>query len=437
MIDRIPPNSMEAEQALLGCILNDPKEALPMVRALADTGEELFYDTRHQMVYDSMCALEDDGKPVNVILLHERLRETRQLEGIGGIGYITSLMDMAVSSSQTEYYLEIVADKASLRKLIQVATRAVVAAYDNEGKDAQNIIAEAEIEILKVRRQKSNQEKSMKELVHAALAEIERLYHQQGAIVGLSTGLPDLDKMTDGLHNGEMIVIAGYPGAGKSCLGMNIAEHQAVDCGNAVGVFSMEMDARRLVMRLMASRARLNLRQVRDGFMVERDFPRLTAAAGKLDKSKIHICDICDMTAAKVRSHARRWAQQHGIKLIIVDYLQLLTSPGRRDQNREQEVATISRGMKMMATELNVPVIVLSQLNDDGKLRESRAIGQDADTIWKLRVNEQQDGENAGVVGVSLDISKQRDGQAPATVPLTFMKCFTRFESAAKVDHEG
>lgn len=433
-IDRLPPHSIETEQALLGCLLLDPKAVLPLMRSSVGEADEFFYDLRHARIFAGMASLEDENKPVGLILLVERLRQDKHLDSVGGIQYLTALMDATPSAANAEYYLEILSEKATLRRLIQVATKAIASAYDSEGRSAEEIIAAAEIEILKVRRDKSKGNRSMKELVHSALDEIERLHQQQGAIGGMSTGLVDLDKETDGLHPGEMIVIAGYPGAGKSCLGMNIAEYQAVDCKVPVGVFSLEMTARKLVLRMLSSRARVNLRTIRDGFLAERDFPKLTGAADKLTKANIHICEISDLTISQLRAKARQLVQQFGIKLIVADYLQLLTAPGHKNQNREQEVAAISRGLKHMAVELDLPVIALCQLNDDGQARESRAIGQDADTFWRLEVATKNEDElNQNVIPVNVQIRKQRDGQAPAKVHLTFFKCFTRFETAARV----
>ena len=431
MDTRLPPHSIETEQALLGCVLLDPKTVMPIVRAAGS--DDLFYDLRHQQIFDHLAALEDAGKPVGLILLFESLKKKGQVEAVGGLVYISSLPDTTPSAANAEYYLEILVEKATLRKLIQVCTRSIQEAYDQEEKTAEEVVASAESAVLSVRRQKNHKLMAIRELVHDAIDEVERLHKQQGAISGLSTGLVDLDKVSDGLHPGEMIVVAGFPGSGKSAIAMNFAEHQAVDCGNGVGVFSFEMTAKRLVLRLLASRSRVNLRSIRDGFLAERDFPKLTMAAGKLMNSNIHICDISDLTISQLRAQARRMVQQHDLKLFIVDYIQLVASNSRRDQNREQEVAMISRGLKMMAAELNVPVIALSQLNDDGKLRESRAIGQDADTVWTLRLADEKKTDEV-VVPIILDIRKQRDGQAPATVHLTFLKCFTRFESAARVD---
>lgn len=425
MKDRLLPCNIEAEQSLLGCLLLDPSR-LALVRSVIGTGGELFYDLRHQRIFDAMAALEDQGKPVGTVFLFEVLKQRNQIESIGGIGYLTALTSDSVSGALTEHYLEILIEKASLRRLIQVCTGAVTAAYESDGRDAESIIAETESEVLKVRRQKAAKLADIRTYIQEAIAEIERIQDQQG-ISGLSTGLIDLDTATDGLHPGEMVVVAGYPGAGKTCLGMNIAETQAVDCGNPVGIFSLEMTAKRLVMRLLAARARVNMRNI----IPDRDYPKLVGAAGKLSESKIHICDIADLTIAKLRAQARRLVQQHGIKLFVVDYIQLISHSGKKDANREQEVANISRGLKMMAAEFNVPVIALSQLNDDGKLRESRAIGQDADSIWRLRVEDEE--KHSYSIPVALEIRKQRDGKAPDTVPLSFIKCFTKFETRSRV----
>jgi replicative DNA helicase len=431
-LDRLPPQSIESEQGVLGSILLDARTALPEVQQIF-RGAEAFYDLRHQVIYDAICALASENKPVEIIGLVEKLRADNQLEAVGGTTYLSSLPDVSPSAANVSYFAEMVEEKAALRRLIQTCTAAIQRAYDDPNH-VEAVISEAEQGILRVRRQRADKTPSMSTLVHDAIAEIERLHQQQGAISGIPTGLSDLDKLTDGMHGGEMIVIAGYPGAGKSAIAMNIAENAAVEQKLPVGVFSLEMKAKRLVLRMLASRGRVNLRNIRDGYLAERDFPKLTAAAAKLSRANMHFSDLSDMTISEMRAKARQMVQQHGIKLFVLDYIQLVTAPGEKDQNREREVATISRGIKQMALEFDVPVIALSQLNEEGKMRESRAIGQDADTVWILKAEENSD-PDAEALPVSLEIKKQRDGQAPAIVHLTFFKSFVKFESATRQSH--
>jgi replicative DNA helicase len=272
-------------------------------------------------------------------------------------------------------------------------------------------------------------------------------------LTGVGTGLADLDKMSSGFHPGEMIVIAARPSMGKSSLAMNIAEHVAVDQGLPVGVFSLEMTAESIVLRMLCSRSRVNLRSVRDGFLAERDFPKLTGAAGKLARAPLVIDDSSGLSILQLRAKARRMSQQHGIKLFVVDYLQLLHSTARRAENRQQEIADISNGLKSLAKELSVPVIVLSQLNRElekdknrkprmSDLRESGSIEQDADLVGLLYKpsSDDDDGGSAGgdeldAVPVNLLIAKQRNGPT-GDVNLTFLKSYTRFENAARVSDE-
>jgi replicative DNA helicase len=282
-------------------------------------------------------------------------------------------------------------------------------------------------------------------LVHEAIATIENYFSRNGQLGGLSTGFTDLDKMTDGLHGGEMIVIAARPSMGKTSLAMNIAEHVAIDLKLPVGVFSLEMSAQSLVLRMMCSLARVNLRKIKEGFMSESDFPKLTSAAGRLSAAKLFIDDSAGLSILQLRARARRMAQQHGIKLFVIDYLQLLNSTAARSkENRQQEIADISSGIKALAKELKVPVIVLAQLNREiekdksrkprmSDLRESGAIEQDADLVGLLH-KQDADEEEAGAVEsdglpVNLVIAKQRNGPT-GDVHLTFLKPYTRFESS-------
>src|SRR5437660_8835670 len=294
---------------------------------------------------------------------------------------------------------------------------------------------------------------TIKELVHSAISTIESFHQRQGMLTGVGTGFVDLDKMTSGLHGGEMIVVAARPSMGKTSLAMNIAEHVAIDEKLPVGVFSLEMTSESLVLRMLCSRSRVNLRNVRDGFLAERDFPKLTGAAGKLANAGLFIDDSSGLSILQLRAKARRLSQQFGIKLFIVDYLQLLHSTARRAENRQQEIADISGGIKALAKELKVPVIVLSQLNRDfekdksrkpnmADLRESGAIEQDADLVGLLykadpqdptkRKDSEDDAVDTDVVPVNLLIAKQRNGPT-GDVHLVFQRSLTRFESAAKV----
>jgi replicative DNA helicase len=449
-VDRLPPHSIEAEQGVLGCVLLSPNECLgEYIQKFKDV-IGAFYDLRHQCIMESLIEMYDTKEPIDLITLQQRLKNKNQLESVGGLAYLSSLVDAVPSAANLNYYLEIVREKYLLRRTIQACSGVVGRVYDYEG-DVDALLDEVERDILHISEAREESEsQKIKDLVHKAINTIEDFHQRQGMLTGISTGFVDLDKLTSGLHGGEMIVIAARPSMGKTSLAMNIAEHAVLEQRLAVGVFSLEMTAESLVLRMLCSRARVNLRDIRDGFLAERDFPKLTGAAGKLANAPLFIDDSASLSILQLRARARRMAQQHGIKLFIIDYLQLLHSTSaRRVENRQQEIADISNGIKALAKELEVPVIVLSQLNRElekdksrkprlSDLRESGAIEQDADLVallYKPSSGDEEEAtsrEEADAVAVNLLIAKQRNGPT-GEVPLTFLKGYTRFESAAKV----
>jgi replicative DNA helicase len=453
-LDRLPPHSPEAEQGILGCVLLSPNECMgECIEKLKDDGQLVFYDLRHQTIYENLTAMYDAREAIDVITLQQRLKDRQLLEQIGGIAYLAQLQDSVPSAANLSYYLEIVQEKFLLRRMIATCTEVVGRVYDYEG-DVEALLDEVEKEILRINESRTQSTtSSVKELVSKAILTVENYFGRQGTLNGLGTGFPDLDRMTDGLHGQEMIVIAARPSMGKTSLAMNIVENVVLEQNQPAGVFSLEMSAESLVLRMLCSIARVNLRSIREGFMSEADFPKLTSAAGRLAKAKLLIDDTAGLSILDLRARARRMHQQHGIKLFVIDYLQLLHSTARRSQdNRQQEIADISSGIKALAKELKVPVIVLSQLNRElekdksrkprlSDLRESGAIEQDADVVgllYKPSVGDDEEGasaEEADGQPVNLLIAKQRNGPT-GDVNLTFLKSYTRFESAAKVSDE-
>jgi replicative DNA helicase len=447
-IDRLPPHSMEAEQGVLGCVLISPHDCLGECVEKLKRGAEVFYDLRHQTLYNELVTMYDEKEPIDLITLPQRLKDKQQLEGVGGLAYVSSLPDAVPSAANLSYYLDIVREKYILRRMIHTCTDIVGRVYEHEG-EVEALLDEVEREVLQiVESRETGTMIGVKELVHKAINTIEDYHQRQGVLTGLSTGFPDLDKMTTGLHGGEMIVLAARPSMGKTSLAMNIAEHVSVEQQIPVGVFSLEMTSESLILRMLCSRARVNLRNIREGFLAERDFPKLTGAAGKLSQAPLFIDDSSGLSILQLRAKARRMATQYGVKLFVVDYLQLLHSTSRRADNRQQEIADISNGLKGLAKELDVPVIVLSQLNREfekdkdrkprlSDLRESGAIEQDADVVALLYRAKTGDDEDGGgreeeAIAVNLLIAKQRNGPT-GDVHLTFMQTYTRFESAAKV----
>jgi replicative DNA helicase len=452
-VDRLPPHSPEAEQGVLGCALLAPNECMGECIEKFKSGSEVFYDLRHQTIFSALAEMYDARIAIDVITLQQRLKDKQLLEQVGGIAYLSSLPDAVPSAANLSYYLEIVKEKYLLRRMIHTCTDVVSKVYDFEG-EVDALMDEVERDVLRISEARVQEHSSnIKDLVKRAINQIEDFHQRQGMLTGVGTGFTDLDKMTSGFHPGEMIVIAARPSMGKTSLAMNIAEHVALEQKLPVGVFSLEMTSESLVLRMLCSRSRVNLRNVRDGFLAERDFPKLTGAAGKLANAPLFIDDSSGLSILQLRAKARRMAQQYGIKLFVIDYLQLLHSTARRAENRQQEIADISSGVKSLAKELGVPVIVLSQLNRElekdknrkprmSDLRESGSIEQDADLVgllYKPSSGDDDDGaggaEEQDAVPVNLLIAKQRNGPT-GDVHLTFLKSFTRFENAAKISDD-
>src|SRR5438105_15420694 len=450
---RTPPHSVEAEQGVLGSMLISPRETI--AECVEKIDEQYFYVPAHQTIYTVLVDLWNAGQAIDLITFTQVLRDRNLLDSVGGAAFVTSLFTFVPTAANLEYYLEIVRDKYILREIISAATESVRRAYE-EQDEVNNLLDEVEQRIFAVGEDRfKGQLLSMKDQVMDAIESIEKLYEGKGRITGISTGFVELDRMTSGLHGSEMIVIAARPSMGKTALAMNIAEHVAINEKLPVGVFSLEMSSQQLVQRLLCSRARVNLQRVRDGFLGERDFPNLTAAASKLAEAKIFIDDSASLSILELRAKARRLKAQQDVKLMIVDYLQLLRSTSRRAQdNRQLEISEISGGIKGLAKELKIPIIVVAQLNrqpeqrEGGKprlsdLRESGSIEQDADVVGLLvrpeyyAKDDDEKDEHEGKA--ELLIAKQRNGPT-GEIPLTFVKRFTRFENAieeSRASHGG
>jgi replicative DNA helicase len=444
-IHRAPPHSVEAEQGVLGSMLISPRETI--AECVERINEEYFYIPAHQTIYSVLVELWNAGQAIDLITFTQVLRDRNLLDTVGGASFVTSLFTFVPTAANVNYYLEIVRDKYILRRIIATSTESVRRAFE-EQDEVSNLLDEVEQGIFAVGEDRfKGQMLSMKDQVMEAIESIEKLYERKGGITGISTGFVEFDRMTSGLHPAEMIVIAARPSMGKTALAMNIAEHVAINEKLPVGVFSLEMSSQQLVQRLLCSRARVNLQKVRDGFLAERDFPSLTAAASKLAEAKIFIDDSASLSILELRAKARRLKAQQDVKLIIVDYLQLLRSTSRRAQdNRQLEISEISAGLKGLAKELKIPLIVVAQLNRQpeartgGKprlsdLRESGSIEQDADLVGLLvrpEIYEEDEEARAEKAGeAELIIAKQRNGPV-GEIALTFLKEFTRFEDRAR-----
>lgn len=448
-LDRVLPHSLDAEVAVLGAMLLDPEVASSVVRDRIS--EQHFYHAPHAVIFREIAALQDALHAVDMITLTQRLADKNLLEEIGGAVYLSDLIARVPTAAHVEHYVEIVADKFMLRKMISAAVDVISGAFEQQ-ENVREWVDEVEQQIFKITaEQATTGAVPVGNLIKGAMHSIEQLFDQRGALTGLATGFRDLDRITSGLHNSNMIVIAARPSMGKTALAMNIAENVAIDLKLPVGVFSLEMSSDELVKRILCSRARVNMRAMRDGFLSERDFPALTAVASQLMKAPLYIDDTAGLTIHQVRARARRMKSQYGIRLLVIDYLQLMRAPSKRaDVNRQVEIADISSGVKALAKELSIPIVVLSQLNrapeqrSDGKpkigdLRESGAIEQDADVVGLLVrpevYAETAEDKDADKGKATLIIAKQRNGPT-GEVEMTFRSEFTRFEDAARVEHE-
>ena len=444
-IHRTLPHSVEAEQGVLGSMLISPREII--AECVEKINEEYFYVPAHQTVYVVLVELWNAGQGIDLITFTQVLRDRNVLETVGGAAFITSLFTFVPTAANVTYYLEIVRDKYILRQIIAACTESVRRSFE-EQDEVNNLLDEVEQKIFSVGEDRfKGHVLTMKDQVMEAIDAIEQLYERRGGITGISTGFAELDRMTNGLHESEMIVIAARPSMGKTALAMNITEHVAINSKLPVAVFSLEMSSQQLVQRMLCSRARVNLQKVRDGFLAERDFPSLTAAASKLAEAQIFIDDSAGLSILELRAKARRLKAQKDIRLIVVDYLQLLRSTTRRAQdNRQLEISEISAGLKGLAKELKIPIIVIAQLNRQpeartgGKprlsdLRESGSIEQDADLVGLLvrpEIYEEDEDARAEKAGeAELIIAKQRNGPV-GEIALTFLKEFTRFEDRAR-----
>lgn len=443
--DRLPPWAPEAEQALMGTLIEYPDRLLPVCIERFKSSEP-FYDLRHRILYEHLCEMYDARTPIDMPSLYGRLRDGSKLESVGGIAYVSSLAD-AGSIAGFEHYLDVVWKKHKRRLVIDTCTKIVAQCYDC--LEDEQLFDEIERDLTHLTNDgvAHGEILDAKTLVHQTINLIEEHHQRQNPIYGLATGFADFDKMTCGLQNGEMIVIAARPSLGKTALAMQIAEHVSVVLKHPVGVFSLEMKAKSLMLRAVCSLARVNLRNVAAGFLADRDFPKITSAAGKLTQAALHIDDTPALSIAQLRAKARRMHSRFGIKLLIVDYLQLMRGTSR--ENRQQDVADISTGIKTLAHELDVPIIAISQFNREiekgagrkprmSDMRDSGQIEQDADLVAMLyRATEGNDDDNqAEALPVNLLIGKQRNGPT-GIVNLIFLRPYTRFEAASKISLEN
>ncbi len=443
-LHKVPPQNLEAEQSILGGILLDNQALNAVLEILTQTD---FYSDAHRKIFASIVDLSNRNEPADLITLSNIMKDQKKLDQVGGISYLASLVDNVGSAANISYYARIVKEKSTLRRMIEAATEILNRSYD-VGMDVDQMLDQAEHAIFEISENKIRPSFSpMREILKSSFQTIEKLYANKELITGVATGFDNLDDITSGLQKSDLIIVAGRPSMGKTAFALNIAQNAALLTGIPVAVFSLEMAKEQLVMRMLAAEARVDSQRLRKGFLGETDWPKLTAAAGRLSDAPIYIDDTPAITVIEMKAKARRLKAENGLGLIVIDYLQLMRGSAYKD-SREQEISEISRSLKALAKELSVPVIALSQLNrkvEDrtnrrpmmADLRESGAIEQDADVIafiYRDEVyNKSEDNTEKGIAEII--IGKQRNGPT-GIVKLAFQEKYTRFENLAIVATE-
>jgi replicative DNA helicase len=442
---KLPPQNVEAEQSILGGILIE-NEALHKVMEILTVDD--FYRDAHQMIFNAMLDLLERGEPADLITLMNELRKLNQLDSIGGASYLASLTDSVPTAANIEYYAKIVKEKAILRKLIQTSTEIITKSYEDR-EDVEELLDEAEQSIFEI---SENRVKPsfypIKKIVKDSFEIFQRLYEKKELVTGIPSGFKELDRMTAGFQPSDLIIVAGRPSMGKTAFCVNLAQYAAIENKIPIAIFSLEMSKEQLVIRMFCSEAHVEGNRLRTGFLNESDWPKLTIAAGNLSEAPIFIDDSPALSVLELRAKARRLKGEHGLGMLIVDYLQLMR--GRmKVESRQQEISEISRSLKALAKELNIPVIAVSQLSRKTEertgnrpqlsdLRESGAIEQDADLILFLYRDEvyNRDPDNPNRGKAEIIIGKQRNGPI-GKIDLAFWDKFTTFKDLYKGDVEN
>ncbi len=430
---RIPPHHKEAECSVLGAMLQSPDAVMLAQETLKP---EDFYDPAHKELFDAMMYIAAQSRPVDLVTLDEELNRRGKLEGVGGLDYLIYLSQFVPTTANTGAYIRIIDEKSTLRKLIAAATEISQKSYAAE-EETSDILADAEKHIYDITMRKGGEMlQPIQNVLLGTYERIEELVRNKGKIEGVPTGYPDLDRMLTGMHPGEFILIAGRPSMGKTSIGMNIVENAAIRYGAKCAVFSLEMPAEQLVMRMLCTEAKVDMQSVRRGTLTMEDWERLTDAMVPIARSHIYIDATSGLSVAQVRSKARRLQMEHGLDLIMIDYLGLMSGTGK-SASRQEEVSGISRALKGLAQELKVPVVVLSQLSraNAGRsdhrpilsdIRDSGAIEQDADVVMFVHRESYYNPETEKKNIAEVIIAKQRNGPL-GTVELGWAPEYTQF----------
>ncbi|MEH6940867.1 replicative DNA helicase [Bacillus sp. JJ722] len=432
--NQIPPQNIEAEQAVLGAIFLQPSSIIVASEYLM---AEDFYRVAHQKIFQVMLKLNNSGSAVDLVTVTEELAASKSLEDVGGVNYLSELAESAPTAANIEYYAKIVDEKSLLRRTIRVASQIVQDGYSRED-EVEAYISEAEKSIMEVaQRKNAGAFQNIKDVLVNTYDNIEILANRKGDITGIPTGFAELDRMTAGFQRNDLIIVGARPSVGKTAFALNIAQNVATKTEENVAIFSLEMGAEQLVMRMLCAEGNINAQGLRTGALTDEDWRKLTMAMGSLSNAGIYIDDTPGVRIGDIRSKCRRLKQEHGLGMILIDYLQLIRGDGNSGDNRQQEVSEISRSLKALARELKVPVIALSQLSRGveqrqdkrpmmSDIRESGSIEQDADIVAFLYRDDYYDKESENKNIIEIIIAKQRNGPV-GTVSLAFVKEYNKF----------
>ncbi|MCF6236877.1 MAG: replicative DNA helicase [Gammaproteobacteria bacterium] len=443
---KVPPHSIEAEQSVLGGLMLENSRWDQVADLLIDQD---FYRQDHRLIFSCIASLSESNTPFDVITISERLESLGEIEEAGGLSYLGSLVKNTPSAANIKAYADIVRERSILRQLIRVATDIGDSAFNTEGRSYSELLDNAEKLVFEIADQGNRGGRgfvAIKDLLVKAVDRIDLLFQQDNPITGISSGFADFDEMTSGLQPSDLVIVAGRPSMGKTTFAVNLAENAAIKHNIPVAIFSMEMPGEQLAMRMMSSLGRIDQHKIRSGKLEDDDWPRLTSAVGMLAEVPIFIDDSPALTPTELRAKARRLKREHNLGMIVIDYLQLMQVNGKSD-NRTAEISEISRSLKGLAKELNVPVIALSQLNRSleqrpnkrpimSDLRESGAIEQDADVIVFIYRDEVYNDDSPDKGTAEIIIGKQRNGPI-GKIRLTFLGKYTRFENFVPDSYSG
>lgn len=434
LLDRVPPHNQEAEQSVIGAIFLEPQALITAAEIIMP---EDFYRVAHQKIFQTMIRLSDQGKPIDVVTVTEELSAKKELEDVGGISYISEISNAVPTAANISHYAKIVEEKSILRRLIRVATSIVEDGFTRED-EVEALLSEAERKMMEVASRKNAGDfQHIKDVLVQTYDNIEKLHSRKGDVTGIPTGFRDLDRITAGFQRNDLIIVAARPSVGKTAFALNVAQNVATKTDENVAIFSLEMGAEQLVMRMLCAEGNIDAQVLRTGALTTEDWRKLTMAMGSLSNAGIFIDDTPGIRVNEIRSKCRRLKQEYGLGMIMIDYLQLIQGSGGSQANRQQEVSEISRSLKGLARELQVPVIALSQLSRGveqrqdkrpmmSDLRESGSIEQDADIVSFLYREDYYDKETENQNMIEIIIAKQRNGPT-GTVTLAFVKEFNKF----------